>query len=411
MQPKIDTQILGTPLKLRNITIKNRFLRSATYDAYGDEKGFPIPGLADFFTEPAEGGVGALVSGTSYVTPAGHIMQPLQYGIDDDNKIQPWRDITDKIHTAVPDVVLIMQISHAGRQTKRKTTGLPVVGASKKRCTYYRQKVKPLDTPGIETIIRQFGQAARRAKAAGFDGVQLHACHGYLIHQFLSPWTNTRTDQWADRPLFMEKIIENIKDTCGGDYPVLVKMNYAEERSPGIELQDAIQTVKRLEKLQVDAVEISSGTMEYALNVMRGGWPLNTLLEVNPMFHGVPWFIRRLWKKYGSPFLTQHFQKLTTNFNLEGAVAIKKETTLPVYTVGGIRTARDMVHCITEAGVDGVALCRPLIFEPDLPRRILDGSTHRARCTSCNLCTVKADLPTPVTCHICTRPQGAFSRA
>jgi 2,4-dienoyl-CoA reductase-like NADH-dependent reductase (Old Yellow Enzyme family) len=402
-KPNAAVEILNTPLQLKNIMFKNRFIRSATYDGYGEANGMPVPETAAFFSELAQGGSGAVITGFAYVTQAGRASLPLQYGIDSDDKIEPWKNIVTEVHKAAPDVKLIMQIAHCGRQTKRDITGMPVVGVSKKKCTYYRQRVKPLDNASILTIIDEFGEAARRAKEAGFDGIQLHGAHGYLIHQFLSPWTNTRKDRWADGALFLEEIIRAVRKRCGDDFPLLVKLSHTEDNEPGVRLESTIKTVKRLEKLSVDAVEISCCTTEFALNIMRGGCPLNVVLEVNPMFNRFPRFLLNLWKKYGSRHYLKRFVPFTENYNLEAAEHIKKETTLPVITVGGIRTAESMSDCIAESGLDGMALCRPLIREPDLPARILNGSAVRSACTSCNLCTVYLDAPQQVRCHVISR--------
>ena len=395
-----NPEILGTPLRLRNITIKNRFIRSATYDGYGDSNGMPIPETAVFFSELARGGVGAIITGFAYVSRAGSAMQPRQYGIDSDDKIETWRDIVHKVREKTPNTCLIMQIAHCGRQTKQKMTGVPTVGVSSKKCTYYRQRVKVLDDGAIAAIIDEFAHAARRAKEAGFDGIQLHGSHGYLIHQFLSPWTNNRKDRWADGPLFMEKIIERTRELCGEAFPILVKLSYTEDRDPGIRLEDTVETVKRLERLSVDAVEISSGTLEYALNIMRGECPLDLILKVNPTYNRIPRLLQKSWKIFFSPGFLKRFKPFEENYNLAGAERIKKETSLPVITVGGLRSVESMIHCIASSGLDAVSMCRPLVCEPDLPARILSGETTKARCTSCNLCTIYSDTPRTIRCYL-----------
>lgn len=399
-EPKPSVEILNTPLPLRNITIKNRFIRSATYDGYGDSNGMPIPETADFFSELARGGVGAIITGFAYVSRAGSAMQPRQYGIDSDDKIAPWRDIVNTVREKTPDVGLIMQIAHCGRQTKQAKTGLPAVGVSSKKCTYYRQRVNVLNDAGIVSIIDEFARGAHRAKEAGFDGVQLHGSHGYLIHQFLSPWTNNRKDRWADGPLFMEKIIEGIRELCGENFPILVKLSYTEDREPGVRLEDTMETVKRLERLSIDAVEISSGTLEYALNIMRGACPLDLILKVNPTYNRIPGFLRKIWKTFFAAGFLKRFVPFEENYNLAGGEAIKKETSLPVITVGGLRSAEGMVNCITSSGLDAVSMCRPLVCEPDLPAKIINGETTKARCTSCNLCTIYSDTPRTIRCYL-----------
>ncbi|MCK4764617.1 MAG: NADH:flavin oxidoreductase [Candidatus Aminicenantes bacterium] len=392
-------EILHTPLQLKNLTIKNRFIRSATCDGYGDRDGNPTPEAAGFFSELARGGVGAIITGFAYISIEGRSMHPLQYGIDSDDKIAPWREIVNRVRRDAPLVTLIMQIAHCGRQTRREKTGRPVVGVSSKKCTYYRQRVKTLDDAAVEAIIEDFGRAAGRAKEAGFDAVQLHGAHGYLIHQFLSPWTNKRRDCWAGGNLFVEKIIEKIRENCGGDFPILVKLSHNEDNVPGVNLESTIATVKKLEELQIDAVEISCGTSEYALNTMRGACPINTILKVNPMFNRIPQLLQKAWKKFYAPHYLKRFLPFEENYNEAAAAKIKKETALPVIPVGGLRTAAGMVHCLSSSGLDGVSLCRPLLREPDFPARILSGETQKSTCINCNLCTAHVDSLEKMRCY------------
>jgi 2,4-dienoyl-CoA reductase-like NADH-dependent reductase (Old Yellow Enzyme family) len=392
--------ILNTPLYLKNITIKNRFFRSATYDGYGDANGMPLPETGEFFGRLAQGGTGAIITGFAYITPGGRAMQPRQYGIDNDDKIPAWRKIVNHTHAIAPDVQLFLQIAHCGRQTRRKKTIIPPVGVSTKKCSYYKQRVKTLDDSAIGTIIQQFGEAAFRAKTAGFDGIQLHGAHGYLIHQFLSPSTNTRKDRWADGGLFLEEIIADVKHKCGDNFPILIKLSASEDNSPGVNLEQVIQTIQRLETIGIDAVEVSSGTMEYALNIMRGKCPLDQILEVNPLFNRYPKFFRQMWKRYFSHTLVDHFLPFTENYNSEAAQQVKEKTGLPIITVGGIRTKESMERILTRNPIDAISLCRPLICEPDLPNRIMNGSATKAKCINCNLCTIYCDTPNPVKCHI-----------
>jgi len=397
----LDTSkdILFTPIELRNVTLPNRFIRAATYEGWGEPDGMPRAELGDLYIELARGGSGTLITGFVFTSQAGRAMQPAQCGIDTDDKTARWQEIADRVHGAAPDVKLIMQLAHAGRQTRRQTTGLPVAGVSSRRCTYFRQRVKVLDDATIRAIIREFGEAAYRAKEAGLDGVEVHAAHGYLVHQFLSPWTNVRTDRWGDPRLFLEEVIGAIRARCGDRFPLLVKLSAADDTRPGLRIDDAVATVKRLEELDVDAVEISYGTMEYALNIIRGAVPVDTVFEVNPLFSGRSRFVMKLWKTVFLESYLRKFIPFSENYNVTAAEEIKTETRLPVIPVGGIRSVDGMVACVTKHGLDAVSLCRPLIREPDLPSRILRGTSDRSQCTNCNLCTVHCDSRHPLRCY------------
>lgn len=392
-------EILFSELKLRHLTLPNRIIRSATYEGMGDADGAPGPDLARLYSELALGGAGTIITGFAFISRQGRAMHLGQCGIEADSRIAQWRRIVDCVKEAAPGVRLVMQIAHTGRQTRQAITGAPVVGASSRQCTYFRQRPRVLDEDAIQEIIREFAEAAFRAREAGFDAVQIHAAHGYLIHQFLSPWTNTRTDRWADPPLLLEEVIRAVGAKCGDSLPILVKLSAADDSSPGIRIENTIQTIQRLERLDIDAVEISYGTMEYALNIIRGAVPLDAVLSVNPMFNRFPSIVKKLWKRFSAPAYLRKFIPFSENYNLEAAARIRRETSLPVIAVGGFRTLEAMVGAIAESGVDAVSLCRPLVREPDLPNRIRSGKFSRSSCTNCNLCTIYCDSRQPLCCR------------
>jgi len=383
------------PLKLNTTVFPNRFFRSATFENMADADGTPLEILGDLYNNLARNGVGTIITGFCYISKQGRAMHPYQTGMDDDNKTAAWQKIVSRAKAANPDTRLVMQLAHAGRQTMRAMTGEEVVGAGGKRCTYFKQSARALRDHEIESIIRAFAAAAKRARKAGFDGVQIHAAHGYLIHQFLSIHTNRRKDKWGnDKTLFLRKVLEVVRNECGADFPILLKISHSDDRD--LATGDAIETLKSVERL-VDAVEVSYGTMEYALNIFRGDCPIDVALRVNPLFNKIPGVFRKIWKKFFLGKYLRAFMPFSENYNLEGALQIKEAVDMPVIVVGGIRNFADVEQTIQ--ALDGVALCRPLIAEPDLVLRIKQGERWVSRCTNCNMCAINCDSKNHLRCY------------
>ena len=392
------------PLRLGALTMRNRLIRSATYEGLADEHGMPrVEELARMYRDLASGGVGAIVTGFTAVSQDGRAMHPGQCGFDTEAKASAWRRVREAVRACDPDVPMIAQLAHAGRQTLETVTGQPVMGASSRSCTYFRQPVRALDEAGIERLIQAFADSAMWARDAGFDGVQIHAAHGYLIHQFLSPWTNRREDRWGERDRFCLEVVERVRERCGPGFSVWIKLSGEEDRTPGVRIEDMVRTSQRLEGAGVDLVEISYGTMETALNIIRGACPVNVILRVNPLFSHIPPLWRPVWKAVVGPQHLYRLKRFTPNYNLAAAAAVKQAVSVPVAVVGGIRSLDDVIQCLQGHGLDAVGLCRPLIREPDLPARWREGVATESTCTNCNLCTVYCDSADPTECRVLRR--------
>ena len=388
---------LFAPLKLRRLTLPNRLIRSATFEGMADADGVPdVDELGRLYAALAEGGVGTIVTGFCFVSRQGRAMQTGQAGMDRDALIEPWSRIVRKVREASPETRIILQLAHTGRQTRSAATGEPVVGPSRVRCSYHGGRVTPLSDAQIKKIIHDFAQAALRASEAGFDGVQIHAAHGYLIHQFLSPHTNRRKDRWGERNRFLLEVLEETSRVCGVNYPILLKLSHADDA--GLTLAYAISTARRAQGF-VDAIEISYGTMEQALNIFRGGCPIDLILRVNPRYRRIPGFIQKLWKRFRLPRHLAKLKPFEEAYNLEAARAIGAEIDVPIIPVGGFRTLERIRETIRHPDTPALALCRPFIREPDLVRRIRAGEWTESACTNCNACAVYCDTDQPLACH------------
>ncbi|MDD3436803.1 MAG: NADH:flavin oxidoreductase [Candidatus Gastranaerophilales bacterium] len=371
------------------MAISDKIIRSATLENMADENG--IINVAKLFDLYKNISAKTIITGFVYVSENGHAMQELQAGIVNDEQEFAWKELVSKLKNERKDLTFLMQIAHTGRQTTRGNA----VGASSVKCSYFRNKVKTLSKEEVEEIIDNFKEAAIRAQRAGFDGVQIHAAHGYLIHQFLSPYTNNRKDKYANESLFLQEIVNSVRSACGEDFKIWLKISYADDR--GLTLDKTIKYLKTIEG-RVDAVEISYGTMEYALNIIRGNCPADNVLDINPLFNKYPKWVLALWKIFFAPSYIKKFKPFTYNYNYDAALKIKKEIKIPVFLIGGIRKLEDMEN-IFKSGIDGVCLCRPFICEPDLVEKINEGLWKKSKCTNCNLCTVYCDTKNSIKCY------------
>jgi len=339
---------------IRQMKLTNRFVRSATYEGMATGDGICTPALREKMAELAAGGVGLIITSHSYVSPEGRA-RPLQLGIHSDAMIPSLRIMTDAVHAKGGRIVI--QLAHAGAQADSKMNGLPALGPSpleKADGTVSRQMV-PTD---FARIREAFGEAAQRAKEAGFDGAQLHAAHGYLLSQFLSPHFNRRTDDYGgsleNRARFLLEVAAGIRAKVGEDFALLVKINSDDFIEGGFRADEMVRVSRMLEAADVDAIEISGGT------VLSG--------DKIPSRIGVP--------------KAEEEQV----YYREAALAFKREVKIPLILVGGIRSLGVAERLVAEGVADYVALSRPLIREPNLVHRWRSADPSMATCISCNRC-------------------------
>ncbi|MDD4334661.1 MAG: NADH:flavin oxidoreductase [Desulfotomaculaceae bacterium] len=340
--------LLNTPVKIKNVEIKNRLLRSATVESKADIDGFVTDDLLELYYHLAAGGTGILITGAAAVEPAGKGFAQ-QICVFNDNFLPGLKKLADIVHKYGNGCKCAVQIFHQG------TAGYGLsYGASDRK--FSLKDVKPED---INATVKAFGLAARRVKDAGFDAVAVHGAHGYLLNQFLCPAANNRVDEWGgrleNRMRFTLEVYSAIRDQVGDDFPVLWKMNTSDYIDGGNEIKQYARVAGTLAKMGVDLIELSGGVEKQV--------KLRT----------------RLSKEAGED--EAYFYWAIDA--MKEAVAGTK-TALAV--TGGIRSLQAMERLLKK-GVEFIGLSRPLICEPDLPNRLLNSPDKRqSKCTSCNKC-------------------------
>lgn len=343
-----DRSSIGT------IELANRFVRSATWEGMCDEHGRPTDRLADLYRKLAEGGVGLIISGYTVVHPRGRQMTGA-IGACSDSQIPVLGNLANAVHGAGGR--LMAQLFHAGAQTSLRTIGESPLGPSAVQSLFYSGVPKAMTKDEIQEVVASFGQSARRAMEAGFDGVQLHGAHGYLINQFLSPLTNMRTDEYGGtmtkRFRFLEEVYLAVRQQVGPDYPVAVKLTGSDNLEGGLKIDDALFCARALDGLGIDAIEVSAGTSGSGEGV--------------PVRKGI-----NSEKREG--------------YNAVMARQIKEQVGVPVILVGGLRSMSVIQNYLDNETADLFSLSRPFIREPELVNIWKREPDHRSTCISCNLC-------------------------
>ena len=391
-----------TPCAIGSLVLPNRIIRSATFEGMADKNGFITNEYIQFYDHLSRQKTGAIICGFSYISQEGKAMQPGQAGVNSSDKIPLLKQLTETVHGNGSRI--IMQIAHTGRQTLQKVTGQKTVSSSSVRSKYFNQKPETLSITQIENIVEKFGDSALYCKQAGFDGVQLHAAHGYLVHQFITPAINKRKDKYGINKTkkigirFLQEIIENIRKKCGNDFPLLIKISAGDDLCPKFRKQQFINLICCVNDLPVDAIEISYGTMDYALNIFRGDMPVNLILSKNPFLKTESKFAKLIFKTFMLPVFRHKLKPFSPNYNLDHAVVAKAHINKPVICVGGFRNSLEMESALNRQ-ISFVSLCRPFICEPDFLIKLESDHNYRSACTNCNYCAIMCDTDSPTKCY------------
>jgi 2,4-dienoyl-CoA reductase-like NADH-dependent reductase (Old Yellow Enzyme family) len=385
-----------SPIRIGSLEIGNRFVHSATHEAMATVRGEVTDDVVKRYRILAKGEIGLIIPGFMFVDAAGKAA-PYQTGIHCDEMIPGLKKIVDAVHEHEGKIAF--QLSHAGRQTTRKTIGRrPVAPSGSFRDPINILKPHEMNEEEIHAVVAAFGGAALRAVEAGADGIELHAAHGYLINQFLSPFFNRRNDSWGgtakNRFRFLKEVLGAVKRTVPESTPVLVKLN-TNDYTPweGINTRLATQYAENLARLGVDALELSSGTLFYSfMNVCRGEVPVRELAKGLPIWLR-PW-ARIMFNRWQDRF------KLEEAYHLEASKQIKPVVgNIPLILVGGLRSLAIIEDILQQGYADLLSMSRPFVRDPLLVKRMKDGEITRVTCTSCNKCLAAVLNDKPLRCY------------
>ncbi|MBA4393254.1 MAG: NADH:flavin oxidoreductase [Desulfobacca sp.] len=339
--------------EINGMKLANRFVRSATWEGMAEDDGSVTPKLIDLMTQLAKGQVGLIISSHAYIKPEGQAGLK-QIGVYKDELIDGLRRMTQAVHDQGGRIVL--QLAHAGYFANSKLTGQIPLAASQVE-QFSKSPRKEMTIQDIQEVIEAFGLAAQRAKEAGFDGVQIHAAHGYLMSQFLSPLFNKRSDAYGgsaeNRARALREIIKKVRSVVGERYPVLIKLNNQDYLEGGLALEDSLKIGPLLQEEGLDAIELSGGTF----------------LSGNLMPSRVG--IAKEEKE-------AYFQ--------EAAKAFKEKLKIPLMLVGGVRSLPVAERIVNQGVADYLSMSRPFIREPELIKRWKSGDQRKAFCLSDNQC-------------------------
>jgi 2,4-dienoyl-CoA reductase-like NADH-dependent reductase (Old Yellow Enzyme family) len=344
---------------INGMKLANRFVRSATWEGLANQEGSVTPKLTKMMVELARGEVGLIISGYTFVSPEGQ-SSPGQLAIYDDRFVPGLRAMVEAVHAAGGRIAL--QIVHGGRFGDFALTGLKPIGPCAVG-TEGHATCRAMNKEDIANLVSAFTRAALRAKQAGFDAIQIHAAHGYLFSQFLSPALNQRSDEYGgsleNRARFLIEAVRSIRKAIGPAYPLLVKLNSEDFMEGGLTRDEAVQVAAMLEAASIDGIELSGGTVA-SPEKLQPPRPGKLKIPDGEVFYR------------------------------EAARLYKQKVRVPLMLVGGIRSIETAERLVRDGVTDYISLSRPLICEPGLVKRWREGDRRKSECASCNSCFAPA---------------------
>lgn len=365
--------IMFEPAQIKKLKIRNKLVRSATYEGMGTHTGEPGKELAKLYNTFADGQVGLIVTSAALIErfkiplPEGAGL-PYPTFIDRDDVIAAWKPIVANVRSR--GAAIAMQIAHPGRQENPALRGgEPPIAPSAVEEKSFGAMPREMSAAEIGDMVEKFAQACRRVKDAGFDAVQLHGGHGYLLSNFISPYTNHRTDEYggdtAGRAKIIVETVRRARALVGEGFPIMIKMNCDDFVPAGLAKDEAARVAAIIAGAGIDCIEITGGIYETRDEISRKG--------IN----------KEEKEAYFRPY----------------AEALRKTVSVPLILVGGMRTPKVIEKVLSDGLADMVSLCRPLIREPQLIKRWKDGDLAKATCISCNQCADNV-FSQPLHCYV-----------
>ncbi len=364
--------ILFEPTSIKGLRLKNRFVRSATFEGLGDCQGRPTDALGKLYLELAEGEIGLIVTSAAFVDRYRDLPDvpemPYPTAMDEDRYVADWRPIVERVHQR--GAAIAMQIVHPGRLDVPALRGGPAIAPSAVGTPGGKIAPRAMELEEIEPMVERFAQACRRVKEAGFDAVQLHGGHGYLISNFISPFLNRREDAYGgsteNRARFVVQIVRRARELVGESYPILIKMNCEDFVPGGLEVEEAAQVARIIAQAGIDAIEVTG-------SIRPEG-------SMSPSAKGI-----------NRPDKEAYFRTHAT--------VLKNALDIPIILVGGLRTPSVMEGVLEQGVADVVSLCRPFIREPRLVSRWQAKDLSKATCISCGQCSENVFVR-PLRCYV-----------
>ena len=373
-----ESSKLFTPGRIGSLELRNRFIRAGCFEGMC-QNGQVTDNLIEHHRSLAAGGVGMTTVAYCSVSFDGRAFGHEMWMREE---ILPGlKTLTDAVHKE--GAAASIQLGHCGFFASRREIGKRPLGPSPKLCLFRLSIGRQMTKAQIEEKINDFGRAAALAKQAGFDAVEIHSGHGYLLSQFLSPWINKRKDEYGgsleNRLRFPLAVIRKVREAVGPDYPILVKMNQRDGMHGGLELEEALEVARQYEKAGVNGIIPSCGfTAKTPLYMMRGYVP------TREMAHSQEQLLLRLGMSLFGRFFVQRY-KFEPLFLLEGARQFRETLSIPLIYVGGVLSKGD-AEKVMDDGFDFIELGRATVRDPQFVNHLKNGEISQSDCDHCNRC-------------------------